>query len=266
MGKVINFLRSILSNRRLIVSMAKREVKSQYIGSALGLIWTFIHPIVLIFVFWVVFSVGFRVIPTNNVPFVVWLTAGMTCWFAFADILSGSTNIIVGHANLIKKTLFPSQILPVVKMVSSLFAHTIFMGILIGLIVLQSMPISVYFIQALYYLFCMLFFVSGLTWLVAALNVFIRDIGQVIALVLQVGFWATPIFWDIKIMPTKVQYILKLNPMFYIVQGYRDSFFNFIPFWDRPILTFYFWAVSISCFIFGIVVFQRLQPQFSDVL
>ena len=266
MGNISLFFKSIVKQRRLVLSMAKRELKSQYVGSTLGLVWTFIHPLVLIFVFWVVFSVGFKAMPANNVPFVVWLTAGMTCWFAFADMISGSTNIVVGHATLIKKTVFPSQILPVIKIVSSLVAHAIFVFILIGLLLLQGMSVSIYFFQALYYLFSMLVLVAGITWLVSSLNVFIRDVSQAVALVLHVGFWGTPIFWDITMMPAKVQFVLKLNPMFYIVQGYRDSFFNFIPFWHHPVLTLYFWVVALSSFILGAVVFQRLQPQFSDVL
>jgi ABC-type polysaccharide/polyol phosphate export permease len=99
--------------------MAKREVATQYVGSLLGFIWTFIHPMVMIFVFWVVFSVGFKVKPTNDVPFVVWLTAGMAAWFIFADIVNGSAGVIVSNTQLIKRTLFHSQILPVVKTVES---------------------------------------------------------------------------------------------------------------------------------------------------
>lgn len=266
MGTLNLFFKSIIRQRRLVLSMAKRDVKAQYVGSTLGLVWTFIHPLVLILVFWVVFSVGFKAMPANNVPFVVWLTAGMTCWFAFSDMISGATGIVVSNANLIKKTVFPSQILPVVKVTSSLVAHGIFVLILMGLIFLQDQPFSFFYFQSLYYLFSMLVLVLGIAWLVSALNVFIRDISQAVALALQVGFWGTPIFWDMNIMPQKVQHILKLNPMFYIVQGYRDSFLNFVPFWAHPVLTFYFWGVALSLFILGALVFNRLQPQFSDVL
>ncbi len=266
MGKLSLFFQSIFSQRRLVLSMARREVKSQYVGSSLGLVWTVIHPLVLICIFWVVFSVGFKARPATNVPFVVWLTAAMTCWFAFSDMISGSTTVVVTHANLIKKTVFPAQILPVVKVLSSLVAHAIFVVILMGLLLLQGLPVSIFYVQAFYYLFCMLVLVLGLAWLISALNVFLRDIGQAVGLALQVGFWGTPIFWDIKIMPEKLQLLLKLNPMFYIVQGYRDSFFNFVPFWAHPAQTLYFWGVALSCFIVGALVFNKLQPQFSDVL
>ena len=250
----------------MIVSMAKREVATQYVGSLLGFIWTFINPLVLIFVFWVVFSVGFKVKPTNNVPFVVWLTAGMAAWFIFAEIVNGSAGALVSNAHLIKKTLFQSQILPVVKIASCLVTHSVFLLVLIGLIVFQKMPFSFYYLQFLYYLLGMCVFALGFGWTVSALNVLVRDVGQIVAVIIQVGFWATPILWDISIMPPKIQMIFKLNPMFYIVQGYRESFIYFSPFWRHPYQTLYFWVVAIIVLVMGALIFKKLKLQFADVL
>lgn len=261
------FVRLIFLQRDLILSMAKREVKTQYVGSLLGFVWTFIQPMVMIFVFWVVFSVGFRVQPMKDVPFVVWLTAGMSIWFVFADIVNGSAGVVVANAPLIKKTVFHSQILPIIKIVSCLITHSVFLLVLIGLILLKRMPFSFYYIQFFYYLLYMTILALGLGWAVSALNVFIRDIGQIVGVVMQVGFWATPIFWDINMMPPKVQMILKLNPMFYVVQGYRESFIYFVPFWrGDPCFALYYWAVALTVFVCGALIFKKLKPQFADVL
>jgi len=263
---LINFFTLILTKRHLIFSMAKREVRTQYVGSLLGFIWTFINPLVMIFVFWFVFSVGFKAKPMNNVPFVVWLTAGLAPWFVFADIVVGSAGVIVANGHLIKKTLFPSQILPLVKIFSCLITHSVFLVVLIGLITFQHMAFSLYYFQFLYYLFCMTVFGLGIAWIVSALNVFIRDVGQIVGVIIQVGFWATPVFWDINIMPIKYQTMIKLNPMYYVVQGYRESFIYFIPFWTHPRLTAYFWVTTLGTFALGAFVFRRLKPQFADVL
>ncbi len=126
--------------------------------------------------------------------------------------------------------------------------------------------ISFFYFQALYYLFCLWVFALGIAWSVASLNVFIRDIGQLVAVIIQVGFWATPIFWDINMMPDRVQFFLKFNPVFYIVQGYRDSFIYSVPFWHHPYQTIYFWVVTLSVLATGIWVFSKLKPQFADVL
>lgn len=261
-----SFFQSLFAQNQLTLTMARREVKSQYEGSLLGSAWTFIHPLVLIFVFWFVFSVGFKAKPMNNVPFVVWLTAGMMPWFLFANILSGSAVAVVFHTNLIKKTLFPSQILPLVKVVSALVTHCVFLVLLLGLLIFQHIPFTLFFFQFFYYAFALCVFVLGLSWAVSALNVFIRDVAQIVGVILQVGFWMTPIFWDLYIMPDRVQLLLKLNPMHYIVQGYRDTFIYGVGFWQHPYQTLYFWAVCFLAFCGGAYVFERLKPQFADVL
>ena len=259
-------MRLIYAQKSLIFLMAKREVATQYVGSMLGFVWTFINPMIMIFVFWVVFSVGFRVQPTNDVPFVVWLTAGMASWFVFASIVQASAGAIVSNAHLIKKTLFHSQVLPVINVISCLITHAVFLTLLIGLIIFQNMPFSLYFFQLFYYILCMSYLALGFGWIVSALNPFLRDIGQIVGVVLQVGFWATPIFWDINIMPAKLQIYFKLNPMFYVVQGYRESFIYFHPFYHHPYQTLYFWLVSTAVFIVGALIFKKLKPQFAEVL
>lgn len=266
MFRLYTFARRIVAQRYLILSLARREVKNQYIGSFLGVLWTFIQPMVLIFVFWFVFSVGFKVMPVENVPFVVWLTAGMAPWFLFAEILNGSAGIVVGNAHLIKKTIFPSEILPIVKLVSSLVTHTVFLGLLLVLVIGYGLPFTWYFLQFLYYVLCLCVLALGIGWAVSALNVFLRDVGQMVAVILQVGFWATPIFWDINIMPAKIHLLLKLNPVYYIIQGYRESFITFVPFWHHWLYTLYFWSFALLCFLGGAFVFRKLKVQFADVL
>ncbi len=260
------FLRLIFLQRSLIISLARRDVRTQYVGSLLGFVWTFINPMVMIFVFWVIFSVGFRVQPVKGVPFVVWLTAGMAAWFVFADIINGSVGVIVSNAHLIKKTLLHSQILPVVKLISCLMTHCIFLVLLVGLILFHKASLSFYFVQFIYYLLCTCVLALGLSWTVSSLNIFVRDVGQVVSVVMQMGFWATPIFWDLGIMPPNIQIIFKLNPMFYVVQGYRESFIDFSPFWRHPYQTVYFWVIAISILVFGAFVFKKLKPHFADVL
>lgn len=264
--RVFRFLHLIFAQRQLILALSKREIASQYIGSMLGIVWTFIQPAVMIFVFWFVFSVGFKTKPMNDVPFAVWLTAGMAPWFVFSDIVVKSAGAIVGYSHLIKKSVFPSQILPVVKVLSSMFTHSAFVLLLIILLVFQEIAIGWYALQFFYYLFCLSVLALGIGWTVAALNVFIRDVGQMVAVVMQVGFWATPIFWDIHIMPMKIQTVLKFNPVYYIIQGYRDAFIYAVPFWERPYETLYFWGVTLCCFLIGATIFRKLKGQFADVL
>jgi len=265
-SEIFSFLSLLARQKQLIFTLAHREVKMQYAGSFLGAAWTFIHPLVLIFVFWFVFSVGFKAKPMNNVPFAVWLTAGMMPWFLFSDIIMSSVGVVVANANLIKKTVFPSQILPMVRVLASLVTHAAFLVLLIALLAVQHIPFTLYYFQFFYYSLCLCIFSLGVSWIVSALNVFVRDVAHIVAVIIQLGFWVTPIFWDIHIMPPKIQLVLKLNPMYYIVQGYRDSFIYQVGFWQHPYQSFYFWTICAIALFLGVYVFHRLKPQFADVL
>ena len=262
----VRFIKLLAHHRYLIWSMAKREIIAQYIGSILGLVWTFIKPLVMICVFWFVFSVGFKSMPMGDIPFVVWLAAGLAPWFCFADIITASSGVVIANSHLVKKTLFPSQILPVIKLLSGLLTHAVFLLILIALLISQGLPLSFSSLQFIYYLGCFSVLALGISWLVSALNVFIRDVGQIVSVVLQVGFWGTPIFWDINMMSTDIQFWLKLNPFYYVVQGYRESFLSFVPFWQHGWYTLYFWIFTFLILLVGAYVFRKLKPQFADVL
>jgi len=262
----ILFLRFIYHQRTLILSMVVRRLKTQHIATLLGFIWTFITPLVLMGIFWFVFSVGFKVKPVENIPFIVWLMAGMSIWFFFSDVLNQSVGVVVEHGMLIKKTIFPSQVLPLITILSNLVTHCVFLLLLSVLVFIYNMDFGFYDLQIMYYLFCTIVLLLGLGWALSALNVFARDVGQLVAVVLQVGFWVTPIFWNIEMIPERYHFWIKLNPVYYIVQGYRDSIINCIWFWQHPFLTVYFWTVTCICFVVGALVFRALKPQFADCL
>ena len=259
-------IQEIFRQRQLIVAMARREIVSQYVGSFLGFLWTFIQPAVMLSVFWFIFSVGFRARPMSDVPFVVWLAAGMAPWFAFAAIVTSSATAIVQYAHLIKKTVFPVVILPVVKVATNMVSHGAFVLLLMVLLVFNGMNLSFYFFQAIYYYLCLCLLTLSIGYAVSALHVFARDVGQIVGVLMQVGFWGSAIFWDMSIMPEKVQAVLKLNPVYYVIQGYRDSFIAFVPFWERMGYTLYFWSITALLMVVGSIIFKKLQPQFADVL
>ncbi len=262
-----NLLTTTFQQKELIFSLTKREIASQYQGSFLGIIWTIITPAIMITVFWFVFSVGFKSQPMNDVPFVVWLTAGLSIWMFFSESILSSSEVIIHNSQLIKKTLFKPQILPLVKVLSSLVTHAIFVLILIFLILSQGLPFSWYYFQALYYLFCTMMLALGLAWLVSSLTVFIRDISKIVSVFMQIGFWSTPIFWDISIMDSPlIRDLLRLNPMYYVVRGYRESFIYSVPFWNHPAETLRFWIITGVILALGGLLFRKLKPHFADVL
>ena len=261
-----NFLLTLIRRRFLIYEMAKRDIATKHVGSMLGFFWTLINPLITIFIFWLVFSVGFRLKPKHNVPFVVYFTAGLAIWNTFSEIVQNATSSIVGNVPLVKKVVFPLSVLPLVKVVASCVTHLVFLVVLFCLILLYGMPMSFYWLQTFYYFVAMCVLALGVGWIVSSVNVFARDTKQVVQLLLLFGFYLTPIFWDMDIMPKQVQFFLEMNPMFYIVQGYRESFLYFVPFWYHWQMTLYFWGVALLIFAVGATIFLRLRPHFADVL
>lgn len=260
------FIRLLFDRRQLIWEMARRDLLQKYVGSRVGLLWTVIHPLALIFIFWFVFGFGLKAQPVADVPFSVWLTAGLAAWFSFSEIVAESTGVIVSNPHLIKKINFPSQILPVVKIVSSMVNHLVFLILLVIMLFANGVPVTFFALQVIYYYCCLVLLALGISWVTSAINVFVRDVSQIVQLVLQITFWATPIIWDIKIMPENIQVFLRLNPIYYIIRGYREAFVYCRPFWLDLGSGIYFWCVTLFLLVVGALVFRRLKWHFPDVL
>ena len=135
-----------------------------------------------------------------------------------------------------------------------------------GMYLLYGVFPTIYWLQIFYYLFATTIFLLGLSWITSSIVIFFRDLGQLVNMALQFGFWLTPIFWMISIVPEKYQFYFKMNPAYYITQGYRDSLINRIWFWEKPIETLQFWSIALIVFIVGAVIFRKLRPHFADVL
>ena len=233
----------IYRNRRLVFSLAKNDFKTKYAGSYFGTVWAFIQPIVTICVYWFVFGLALRNGSDKGVPFVLWLIAGLIPWFFFQEGLTGGTNALLEYNYLVKKVVFNIRILPVVKVFSAVFVHCFFVVIVLVIYTCMGYPPSLYALQLVYYSFCIFMLILAVTYMTSAAVVFFRDLSQIINIALQVGVWVTPIMWDFNDLGLGgiLQKILKLNPLFYIVQGYRDSLINKVAIWDHPVLTLYFW-------------------------
>jgi len=250
----------------MIKAMALREIQSRYIGTLGGLVWSIIQPLMLILVYWFVFSVGFKVQPAGGIPFIVVFLCGLIPWSMFSEALTTSTSAINANSHLVTKTVFPTEILPVVYIVASLITHTIMLGIFMIVMLFNKIPLSFYNFYFLYYLFALSIFSLGLGWFLSAVNVFYKDVGQTLSVVLNMWFWFTPIVWLMDITPVKFQYIIKLNPMFYIVDGYKSSFIYHSPLWHNPKEAVYFWVVCALVFIAGALTFRKLKTDFAEVL
>lgn len=264
---VFILIKELNNNKVLIWNLSKNDFKTKYAGSYLGITWAFIQPIVTILIYWFVFGFGLKAgSPIKDVPFILWFMAGLVPWFFFQEALLNATNCMMEYSYLVKKVVFKISILPIVKIISALFVHLVFIGFLFIVAAIYGFYPSQYTIQLIYYSFCTFFIVLSLSYATSAIIIFFKDLGQIINIFLQMGMWMTPIMWSYTIVPERFQWIVKLNPMFYIVQGYRDTIINHVWFFERYFQTVYFWAITLGLFAFGAIIFKKLKPHFADVL
>ena len=259
-------LAAILQNRKLLWQMTKRDFKQRYLGSYLGILWAFIQPTITILIFWFVFQIGFKAMPVDNFPFILWLVCGMFPWFFFSESIQSAATSILESSYLVKKIVFRVELLPIVKIVSALIVHLFFVMVLFLMFAAYGYSVSIYNLQIVYYFFAMFCLSLGISWLTSSLTVFLRDVGQFVAMIMQFGFWATPIFWSLKIIPPEYETLFKINPAYYFIEGYRQSFIYHEWFWEHYNLTTYFWAVTLLIMFVGAICFKKLRPHFADVL
>lgn len=266
MGNSISIIKEIIVNRKLMMNLAKNDFKTKFAGSYFGIFWAFVQPIVTVLVYWFVFQVGFGAQPVNGCPYVLWLTAGLVPWFYFQDLLNGGVNAFLEYNYLVKKVVFQISILPCVKVISALFVHLFFVLVTIVIYLVYGVKFDLYTLQIIYYSFSLTVFGLALSYFNSSIVIFFKDLSQLIMILLQVGVWITPIMWQLDILPEKWQTVMKLNPIFYIVRGYRQALYDKEWFWTYWQNTIYFWVVTIVLFIIGTKVFSKLKVHFSDVL
>ena len=264
--QVYFFLADLFKNRQVILELTRQDFKSKYLGSYLGIIWAFFNPAVTILIFWFVFQVGFKATPVDNFPFILWLATGMIPWFYFAESVSSATNSIIEKSYLVQKVVFRTSVLPVVKILAALAVHVIFIGVLLLMFIAYGYRPHIYYLQIPYYILAAMVLLLGLAWVTSSIVIFLKDIGQIIGMVLQFGFWLTPIFWPIGMIPKEYHLIFKINPVYYIIEGYRETFIYKVWFWQHYKLTVYFWMMTLLILAGGALLFRRLRPHFADVL
>lgn len=259
----------LFQNRHLIWKLAKNDFKKRYAGSYMGALWAMLQPVVTVAMYYIVFdkimgNSGGR--GSGDVPFVLFLTAGLVPWFYFSEALNNGTNAMIEYNYLVKKVVFKISVLPIIKIIAATFIHAFFVCVLLVVAAVYGYYPTIYTIQIFYYSACLFIFVLALCYTTCAVVVFFKDLAQIINIALQIGMWATPILWDINGLDSGWVFFLKLNPLVYIVNGYRSAVYERQWFFQDFFSTMYFWIVTVVLFGVGAAIFKRLKVHFADVL
>lgn len=253
--------------------MTKREVISRYRGSFLGLLWTFINPILMLSIYTFVFSVVFKVrLDSHNGPaihddefaFALLLFTGLILFNLFSECLARAPGLILANINYVKKIIFPLEILPLISLCSALFHAGISFLVLFSFLLITSHPIEWTVIFLPIILLPLVFLTLGLSWILASIGVFVRDIGQFIGLVLTMLLFLSPIFYPASALPESIRDYLFLNPLTLIIEQARAVILHGqLPDWSSLIL-YYLFALLIAWT--GLLWFNKTRKGFADVL
>jgi len=261
-------VRTVVQNRRLIRSMARRDILARYRGSFGDVFWTVLNPLLLMTTYFFVFGIVLRTrfgADGSRTAFALYFLAGMLPWLAFSEPVGRAASVILEHRNFVKKLVFPLDTLPVNQVVSGLVTELFGAGVFVAglLIIRHTIPAAVLWLPVL--LVPQLLFTLGVCWFLAALGVYMRDLGQIMALVLTLWFFITPICYpESQNLSPAIAAVMRQNPLYVLVRGYRAVFLEGHAPELLPLLKL--WAIALALFFLGHVWFYRLRKSFADVI
>lgn len=262
-------LQRLLQHRVLIHTLVMRELKARYRGSALGFLWSFVHPLMLLGVYTFVFTYVFQPARGDDVdPYALYLFCGLLPWTWFSSGLAEAANSIVANGNLVKKIIFPAEVLPVVSVVSN--GLNFLLGLPIYLLfwfIFKPSGVSLHVLWLPVVLLVQFVFTLGLGLFLAALTVHYRDVKDLLANVLTLWFFASPVIYSFNLLYAQnpdslVPQLLQLNPMTHIIEAYHATLFTGeLIHWKRLGIT---GLVAVACFVVGYLFFDRLRDSFAE--
>jgi lipopolysaccharide transport system permease protein len=261
------FLRNLVAGRTLLFQLVRRDFRQRFIGSAAGWLWGLIQPLVMLLLWNFVFRVCLKMTPpegevTQN--YTLFLAAGYLPWMLFQESVMRSSNSLVENSNLITKTVFPSEIVPISIFLSSLINHLLALLLVLVMIVYTGWTPSPMSLMLPVYMVLLGLLATGIGWIFSSLQVYLRDTTQMLNIIMTCWFWVTPIFIFEHHIPENLRFLIQWNPLAWIVRAYRERLLSLRPpsMEDLAALT----VCSMAVFIVGGLFFRHLKRGFADVL
>lgn len=265
---LIKIIKEHIEYRQQIIKLAKADLIKTYRGAALGWSWAIIKPTVTIFVYWFAFQIGLRSgKDVNGFPFFLWLIAGLIPWFYISDMLSAGTDSIRKYSYLVTKMKYPVSTIPTFVSISKLFIDILLIAIMLIIFMFFGFSPDIYWLQLIFYI--ALAFIFWTVWalfssLLAAIS---KDFANLVKSFISAVLWLSGVLWDpekIKILWLKKA--LRLNPVTYIVNGFRNTLINKIWFWEQPMRLVYFGIVFLILLFLSLWAYKRVRKEIPDVL
>lgn len=266
----MNNLRFIVNEHKenwyKILKLSYYDFISPLRDTYLGYVWIILNPLMQIGVYWFVFGMGIRDgRPVDGHPFLLWMLAGLIPWFYISSCINSGALCIYSKASILTKMKFPTSIIPTYNTLTQLMNIIPMIFVMIIIYAFNGYKATPYYFQLIYYIFAASVFGIAVSLLTSALVIAIRDINRLVGTVLRFLFYLTPILWQPESMGSLMK-ILKLNPLIYIIDGFRNSMLYNKFFFEDIVGTIYFWSITFILFAIGITVHMRLRSRFSDMI
>lgn len=264
----MDFIKALIKNRKLIWQLGKNDFKNRFASTSLGVIWGFLQPFVFMITYVIVFEYILKVGSSGQYPYAVWFIPGMAVWQTINDMIMCASGSIRQYSYLVKKVVFPVDIIPNISIVASSFVGIFLFVVAIGIgIIYGYMP---NFLILIYIIFAMFCFITAFTRFTSAITTLVPDFSNLLGIGMQLFFWFTPIIWNLNMLQNHkiLLKIIQCLPFTYLVTGTRQAFIdeNMIITADYGLYTIVFWIITIVLFIWGNYVFKKNKKDFADVL
>ena len=257
----MSIFKELYNYRELLKTNVKKEIRGKYKGSFLGVMWSFLNPLLMVLVYSLVFPFILKISEAN---YVVFLICGIIPWNFFTTVLTYGVTTIVGNGNILKKVYFPREILPISVVSSGLVNFLISCIIIFAFLIFYRIGFSVYIlflplIIAIQYMLSL-----GLVFLISAIDVYIRDLEYIINVILMLLFYLTPVLYSSTNLPEHLRWVFKINPMAYIIESYKSVlYYKQLPdVWGLVIVA----IISSLVLLIGYAVFKKLEKGFAEEL
>lgn len=257
----MNVFKEIYNYRELLKTNIKKEIRGKYKGSWLGVLWTFLNPLLMLAVYAFVFPYILRVNVDN---YTIFMIVALIPWNFFTTAIQSGTGSVVANGNILKKVYFPREIIPISITTSQSVNFLITCIIMAVFIIFSGVGFSAHVLLFPLLVLIQYILILGLTFILSALTVFVRDIDHFVSVILMLGFYATPIVYQGEMLPKKFQIFLKLNPMAQLVEAYRSIlYYHRMP--DMTMLVI--WGLgSVALLVVGYLIFKKLEKSFVEEL
>lgn len=269
MNNVMLIIKEQIDNFGIISRVSKYEEKATYQSHYLGLMWQFLNPLIQIGIYYLIFGVGLNgARDVDGVPFIVWMLIGIIVWFFINTSLLGGSNSIYNKVAMVSKMKFPVSILPSINITSNLVSYGWMMGILLVVMLGFGIYPTVYWIQYIYYFICMIAFLFAMGVMNSTITILVRDYHIMLQSILRLLFYVSGPIWDIQSrnFPDWLIDTLQLNPIYYLINGFRETFLSQGWFFQAPTLALVFWGIIVIILLVGSHLHMKFRARFVDFI